>query len=151
MRLFESRLRSDKNQAKALELLHDQLQDYKANFIRQAMLPLLRDVIDFHDFAAEESKRTNGSTEDGSVDPQSKAFDHLRQRIVDVLEKYDVEAYRIPGPEFDRRAQHCVRTLPTNDESDDKKVASVGPIGFRNADSIIRKEQVIVFKYAPGL
>ena len=39
--LFESRIRSDEVQLKALERLHDQLREYKNNFIRQEMQPLL--------------------------------------------------------------------------------------------------------------
>ena len=55
--LFESRIRSDEVQGKALERLHDQVQEYKTNFVRQQMLPLLRDLIYCYDFAADEVKR----------------------------------------------------------------------------------------------
>jgi molecular chaperone GrpE (heat shock protein) len=71
--------------------------------------------------------------------------------VADVLSKYDVEPYRVPGPDFDRREQQCVRTVPTSVEADEKKIAAVGAVGFRLADQIVRKEQVTVYKYAPGL
>ena len=57
--LFESRLRSDEVQAKALERLHDQVREYKTNFVRQEMQPLLRDLIYLLRFAADEVERAN--------------------------------------------------------------------------------------------
>jgi molecular chaperone GrpE (heat shock protein) len=147
--LFEARIRSDEVQAKALERLSDQLRDYKVNFIRQEMQPLLRDLIYCYDFAADEADR---AIVDGPPPHEiAKAFHHLKQMVADVLAKYDVEPYRVSGQDFDRREQQCVRTVPTTVEADEKKVATVGVIGFRLAEQIIRKEQVTVYKYTPGL
>ncbi len=147
--LFESRLRSDEVQTKALERLHDQVREYKANFIRQEMQPLLRDLIFCYDFAADEVERANRGGPPPTAQETARAFDHLRQMVADVLAKYDVEPYRSPGPEFDRREQQCVRTVPTTVEADEKKVAAVGAVGFRLADLIVRKEQVTVYKHTP--
>jgi molecular chaperone GrpE (heat shock protein) len=149
--LFEARIRSDEVQAKALERLHDQLRDYKANFIRQEMLPLLRDLIFCYDFAADEHERARREGPPPTAQETARAFDHLRQMVADVLAKYDVEPYRVGGLDFDRREQQCVRTVPTGFEANEKKIAVVGAIGFRLADQIVRKEQVTVYKFTPGL
>jgi molecular chaperone GrpE (heat shock protein) len=148
--LFEARIRSDEVQGKALERLHDQVQEYKTNFVRQEMLPLLRDLIYCYDFAADEVERAQPAPAGPGSNETAQAFDHLRQMIADVLGKYDVVPYRSAGPEFDRREQQCVRTVPTNVALEEKKIAVVGAIGFRLADLIIRKEQVTVFKYSPA-
>jgi molecular chaperone GrpE (heat shock protein) len=149
--LFESRIRSDEIQAKALERLSDQLRDYKTNFIRQEMQPLLRDLIYCYDFAADEAERAGQEGPPPSPKEVAHAFNHLKQMVADVLAKYDVEPYRVEGPDFDRREQQCVRTVPTAIEADEKKIAVVGAIGFRLAEQIIRKEQVTVYKYAASL
>lgn len=149
--LFESRIRSDEVQAKALERLHDQLSDYKVNFIRQEMQPLLRDVIFCYDYAADELERAGRDGPPPTAQETARAFDHLRQMLADVLAKYDVEPYRAAGPDFDRREQQCVRTVPTGIEANEKKVAAAGAIGFRLGDQIVRKEQVTVYKYTPSL
>jgi molecular chaperone GrpE (heat shock protein) len=148
--LFESKIRSDETQSKALEKLHDQLRDYKANFIRQEMMPLLRDLIYCYDFADDEAVRARKDATPQTSEGTARTFDHLRQMVADVLAKYDVEPFRISGSEFDRREQQCVRTVPTGETADDKKVAAVGAIGFRLGEQIVRKEQVTVYKYAPG-
>jgi molecular chaperone GrpE (heat shock protein) len=152
--LFEARIRSDEVQAKALERLHDQLRDYKTNFIRQEMQPLLRDLIYCYDFAADEADRAGQEGNAPTPKEIAHAFNHLKQMVADVLSKYDIEPYRASTTEFDRREQQCVRTVPTAVEADEKKIAAIGAIGFRSADQIVRKEQVTVYKYnsalAPG-
>ncbi|MBV8309851.1 MAG: nucleotide exchange factor GrpE [Planctomycetaceae bacterium] len=145
--LFESRIRCDEVQVKALEHLHDQLREYKANFVRQEMQPLLRDLIYCYDTAAQEVERARASTAPIAAEDATAALDHVRQMIADVLAKYDMESYRVPGPAFDRREQQCVGVIDTDDVSADKQVATLGAVGFRTRDVIIRKEQVTVFKY----
>jgi molecular chaperone GrpE (heat shock protein) len=146
-RLFESRLSSDDVHAKTVERMHDQLNDYKANFIRQAMRPLFLDVIFCYDFVAEELKRARCGAP--AAEPQSAALvlEHVKQMIADLLLKYELEPYRAEGEHFDRRLQQCVQTVSTSVEADDKKIAGVGYVGFRSGESIIRKEQVSVYKF----
>jgi molecular chaperone GrpE (heat shock protein) len=81
----------------------------------------------------------------------AQALAHLKQMVEDVLFKYDVEPYRGETDEFDRKVQQCVQTVPTTNEADDKKVAAVGHVGFKSAsaETVIRKEQVTVYKYSP--
>jgi molecular chaperone GrpE (heat shock protein) len=145
--LFEARIRSDEVQAKALERLHDQVREYKANFIRQEMQPLLRDLIFCYDFADDEFEQAGRRELPASSVEMARAFGHIRQMVADVLAKYDVEPYRSAGPDFDRREQQCVRTVPTPIMADEKKIAAVGAVGFRIGDQIVRKEQVTVYKY----
>ena len=153
-RLFEARIASDEVQAKALEKLHDQVRDYRVNFVREEMKPLLRDLTFCYDYAAAEVEGARAATAgDGpppSAQDAARAFEHLLQMIADVLSKYDLEAFRTEGGTFDQKTQQCVRTVPTGVEADHKKIAAVGAIGFRSADLILRKEQVTVYKYTAG-
>jgi molecular chaperone GrpE (heat shock protein) len=67
--------------------------------------------------------------------------------LTDVLFKYDVEPYRSEDEFFDRTSQQCLRTVATNVEADDKKIAIRGVTGYREGKTILRKEQVTVYKY----
>jgi molecular chaperone GrpE (heat shock protein) len=146
--LFESRLQADEVQSKALERLHDQLQDYKSNFIRQALLPLLKEIIFCFDFVADVLNQSDASPSAANAETLAKAFPHVKQMLLDILFKNDVEPYRSESEEFDRKTQQCIKTVPTDQESQDKKIASRGVIGFRLGEAIIRKEQVTVYKYS---
>jgi len=149
--MFESRIFSDEFQSKALEKLHDQLEGYKANFVREEMKPLLRDLTFCYDFAAEELEGARASADNGATPAgHARAFEHLLQMIADMLAKYDIEPFRGEGDGFDLKTQQCVRTVPTGIEANHKKIAAVGSVGFRSSDLILRKEQVTVYRYTPG-
>jgi molecular chaperone GrpE (heat shock protein) len=138
--LFEDRLRSDAVQAEALRHLHDELRAYRDNFVRQALLPVLKDVMLCFDYASDELERAPA---------EAPALSHLREVLADLLFKYDVEPVRAAGDEFDPQTQHCVRAVPTADPARERKVAARGRAGFRDRAGLLRKEHVTVFKFTP--
>ena len=156
---FENRLRSAEVQGKIIERLHDELQQYKANFLRQALTPLLKEVIFCHDFVVQQEDKVR---QGGNVDAGVAALEAIRQMLVDVLFKFDVEPFRREeDPEtqvgaanvrmsipFDPRTQQCLRTLPTDQPELDKRIAARGACGFRSGETILRRELVSVYKYS---
>ena len=146
-RLFESRIHLDEVQAKAFEHLHDEMQSYKQGFVRQEMMPLLKDVIFCHDVVAKEVERLREQEPTIASEAALKAVEVVGQMLVDILYKYDIEPYRNETESFDPASQQCVGTETTGVEGDDKRIAKVGLIGFRSPDSIVRREQVTVYKY----
>lgn len=147
-RLFESRIHSDEVQGKALEKLHDELRSYKSNFIRQELLPFFKDVIFCHDFLAGEINRlASGGDAPNDNNDDLRALDHARQMLVDLLFKYDIEPYRGEGDQFDPKTQQCTKTMPTEIADKDKKIAAAVLPGFKSPDTILRREQVTVYKY----
>lgn len=151
---FDSRLRSDDVQGKTLERLHDELQQYKSNFVRQAMAPLLKEIIFCHDFVAQQHDRLKESE---SAESTGTALDAIRQMLVDALFKFDVEPFRCEeAPDdstadgavaFDPRTQQCLKTIPTDQPDLDKRIAARGACGFRSGETILRRELVSVYKY----
>jgi molecular chaperone GrpE (heat shock protein) len=146
---FAARIRSDEVQAKALETLHDDLKQYKANFVRQQMLPLLKEVIFCHDFVAAQVSRAAGEAQ-GESSPAASALAATRQMLLDLLFKYDVEPYQGESEMFDPKIQQCARTVPTGRAEADKTIAGRTQTGFRSPDGIVRREQVTVYKFTPG-
>ena len=146
---FVSRIRSDEVQAKALETLHDDLKQYKANFVRQQMLPLLKEVIFCHDFVASQIERAVGD-EANANGPTASALGATKQMLLDLLFKYDVEPYQGDGEQFDPKSQQCARTVPTGRAEADKTIAGRIQTGFRSPEGIVRREQVTVYKFTSG-
>lgn len=146
--LFESRLRSDDVQNRSLDRLLDELRDYKANFVRQQWQPLLREVIDCHDFAAKESQRLSAAESSG---PEASAsLGVLRQMLLDLLSRYDIEPYRHESELFDAKWQQCIKTVFSSNPEDDKRIAEQGVPGFRQGEQLVRREQVVVYKFKSG-
>jgi molecular chaperone GrpE (heat shock protein) len=141
--LFLSRLQSDELQAAALESLHDELKSYKHNFVRQATLSILKDVIHCYDFLTGEVERLR----DAPGDARS-SLEHACQVLLDLLFKHDVEPFRGEQPTFDRLVQQCVRVVPADSPEEDLKIVSRGAAGFREGGTVLRKEQVVVARYA---
>lgn len=148
--LFMTRLRSDEAQTRAFEKLHDELRDYKANFVRRQMLPLLKEVVFCHDFLSGEIERLHGS-DAASADPAAiRALETARQMLIDMMFKYDIEPYRAEGETFDPKWQQCARVIPTGRADADKTIAARGREGFRSPEAILRREQVSIYKFTPG-
>lgn len=150
---FDARMRSDEVQNRALDRLLDELRDYKSNFVRQQQQPLLREIIDCYDFATRESLRLSNPAPDGEAGTGTTgaaSLGVLSQMLIDLLSRYDIEPYRHDGPQFDGKWQQCVKTVPCDALERDKQVAETGAIGFRQGDLIIRREQVVVYKYRAG-
>lgn len=145
-RLYESRIHSDEVQARTLERLHQELQESRSQLMRAEMAPLLKDIIFCHDFVTREVERDDEQQEVH----WRKSFEMLGQMLLDVLFKYDVEPFRSEGDEFDRSQQQCVKTEHTTDSERDRRIATHGLSGFRSGDSIIRREQVTVYRFRPS-
>jgi molecular chaperone GrpE (heat shock protein) len=145
--LFSTRLRSDEAQARAVEKLHDELRQYKANFVRQQLLPMLKEVIFCHDFVSAHMERL---ASENIEQPGHRPLEATRQMLIDLLFKYDVEPYRSEGEPFDPKTQQCTHTIPIDRPEADKTVATRGLPGFRGPEGIVRREQVSVYKFTPG-
>lgn len=145
--LFTTRLRSDDAQARAVEKLHDELRQYKTNFIRQQLLPVLKEVIFCHDFVVAQMDRFASASEEK---PERAVLEATRQMLIDLLFKYDVEPFRTEEERFDPKTQQCTQTVPSPRTEADKTVATRGLPGFRGPEGIVRREQVSVYKFTPG-
>jgi molecular chaperone GrpE (heat shock protein) len=148
--LFHARLRNDEVQNRSLDRLLTELSDYKADFVRRRMLPLLREVIDCHDLAHRESRRlrtANGASPE--TEGARKSLEVVAQMLRDLLARHDVESYESEGPEFDPKSQQCTRTVPTEDRELDKRVAESIVPGFRSEGMLVRRELVAVYRHVP--
>jgi molecular chaperone GrpE (heat shock protein) len=147
--LFSTRFRSDEAQARAVEKLHDELRQYKTNFVRQQLLPLLKEVIFCHDFLTEQVARLAVESA-GTPDPALRALASAQQMLIDLMFKYDVEPFRSEGEQFDPKCQQCTQTVAADRTEDDRTIAARGLTGFRSPEGIVRREQVTVYKFTPG-
>ena len=142
--LYQSRIHGDEVQARVFDRLHDELQGYKQNFLRQETQPLLKDIIYCYDHA---SRELDAIRKDESRDELIAESLQIQSRmLLDVLSKYDIEPVRGESLQFDRKLQQCVGTIATSDRSLDKTIANRGLTGFTGGERILRREQVTVYK-----
>ncbi len=144
--LYASRIHSDEVQSKAIDRLHDELQEYKRSFVRQEMMPLFGDIIFCYDLACQYFHSASDCVE-GNIADGSNTLQALRQMLLDILEKYGLESYRGEGETFDSKVQYRTESVDTEVEENDKRIAERGVEGFRSGATLVRREQVSVYRY----
>lgn len=140
--LFEERLRYDEAKAKALDRLHAELDEHKERLRGEAMRPVFKALIQLYDNVCESVEVLDGAGR--------QHVEVLRDGLLDVLYRLDVEPIEDRVERFDRSFQAATRTEPASSPEDDWAIAKVVREGFRWQDRVLRPQQVVVRRYAPG-
>jgi len=135
--------------------LHEELQSYKSGLIRETMLPLLRNLILWHgkvtdqyDFYDKKQKEENADL--AVLFPVLlKEYKNLANGLEDLLYDYDIEQ-EMPavGEEFNPRIQKSVRTVETEDDTLNRKIAACINAGFRDTvtSRLLKQSEVAVYQ-----
>lgn len=148
---FDKKLLYDESKERQINRLHQELQGYKSDLVRQAVLPLVKEIIEFHAEIGRLIPEMRNKTEDEF--PRDQIFKRMEQLQEDVellLEHHDVEAYRAePGIVFDPRLHTMLRTntIPTDDPGLSGIVKDCTHPGFRYGERIVEKARVVVYKF----
>ena len=71
----------------------------------------------------------------------------IAEDLEDILNRQNIESYRVPGHEVDTRRQKIIQTMPTDDKSKDNLVAVRAADGYEKGDKVLRPERIKIFKY----
>ncbi len=140
--LFEERLRYDEAKAKALDRLHAELDEHKERLRGEAMRPVFKALIQLYDNVCESVEVLDGAGR--------QHVEVLRDGLLEVLYRLDVEPIAERVERFDRSFQAATRTEPAASPEADWGIAKVVREGFRWQDKVLRPQQVVVRRYAPG-
>jgi molecular chaperone GrpE len=142
---FDRELRAEATREKVVDRLHAELQEYKQGLLLGILKPVFIDLIQLHDdmgkmIAAE------GQAE-GEAARLLDWIQSFRQGIEDILYRQGVEPFHVEGDTFDPRRQRALSTVPTDDASKTKQVASRLRKGFQSGEKVIRPEMVTVYSF----
>ena len=141
---FDREIRAESTREKVVDRLHAELQEYKAGLILGILRPIFLDLIQLHD---DLGKMTTSTATDPT--PEVARLLDTQQAIEDILYRQGVETFTEPGDTFDPRRQRAMSTIPTDDPTLNKKVASRLRKGFQTGDKVIRPEFVSVHAHKP--
>lgn len=138
-RLGESQRLLDR-QSDLVDKLHAENQKLRAGELRDAQLPLVRDLLRLHD----DVERMRGATGDA---------DDLRvvqECLIDTLARNGIEPFAPDHEEaFDPRLHSASGVEPTEDEALDRSVAEVMRRGFRwDCGDVIRVAEVRAYRHS---
>ena len=138
---------NDKVKERAFEELYTELKQYKEDFVFQAEKPLLLDLLLFYDSL--NWFHQSLIKQEMSPDVIADSFQYIIDEFLEVLYRRDV----LPIEEsdtFDRRVHKAVKVRPTDDESQDYKIAQVLKRGFQRAEKLLRPEEVVIHRAQNG-
>jgi molecular chaperone GrpE (heat shock protein) len=127
-------------QSDLVDRLHAENQDLRAGELRNAQLPLVRDLVRLHDDVGRMRDTVGEHDDDLRV---------VQESLLDILARNGVEAYAPEhGEEFDPRMHAAAGTEPTADESLDKSVVEIVRRGFRwDSGDVIRVAEVRAYRF----
>lgn len=134
---------NDRVKERAFEELYTELKQYKEDFVFQAEKPLLLDLLLFYDslnwFHESLIKK------EMSPDVIADSFQYLIDEFLEVLYRRDVLPIEA-SETFDRKVHKAVKVRPTDDASQDYKIAQVLKRGFQRAEKLLRPEEVVIHR-----
>jgi molecular chaperone GrpE (heat shock protein) len=131
-------------QSDLVDRLHAENQELRAGELRNAQLPLIRDLVRLHD----DVERMRGAS--GQADHDLRV---VQESLLDVLARNGVVPYAPDqGEEFDPRLHAVAGTEPTTDGSLDRSVVGTVRKGFRwDSGDVVRVAEVRAYRHRkPG-
>jgi molecular chaperone GrpE (heat shock protein) len=127
-------------QSDLVDRLHTENQELRAGELRNAQLPLIRDLVRLHDDVGRMRDAAGEHDDDLRV---------VQESLLDTLARNGVEAYAPDrGEAFDPRLHAAAGTEPTAEESLDKTVIETVRRGFRwDSGDAIRVAEVRAYRY----
>ena len=128
------RLAYDEAKEQAFNRLYADLDAERKVSSGEMFKPILRDLVLLHDHVAEALRAV----------PDDANLNMVREGLLEVLYRADVEVLRAPDDKFDRAIQRATRTVDVEDAALDRTVAEVLKDGFTFRGMTLRPQEVVV-------
>lgn len=147
---FQSKIKYDQHKEKIIDDLHRELQEYKNDFIKSLISPVIIDIIHTIDGIA---KLVNGhkANDASELDPLKliKQMEGIAADLEEIIFRQGVESYNSDLLEFDAKRQRIITIETTNDPSKDRTISKKVLDGYKWEGKVLRQEMVNVYVYKP--
>lgn len=147
---FKSKIKYDQHKEKIIDNLHRELQEYKNDWIRNLLRPLIIDII--HTIDDVTKLAANHKSKDISeLDPLKliKQMEGISSDLEDILQRQGVEPFNCNQQEFNPKRQKIINTESIGDKSKDKTISRSIYNGYEWEGKVIRQEGVNIYVYKP--
>ncbi len=145
---FQNKLKLDAHKNKIIDNLHQDLQDYKDDFLKKYLKSIIMDVIQIIDnirkLAAHYSSRELVAND---LPKLLRLLESIPSDLEDLFYRHGVKPFSCEGNIFDPTRQRVLKTLKTPDASKDKTVAESLRPGYEWDGKVIRPEMVAACIY----
>jgi molecular chaperone GrpE (heat shock protein) len=142
----EARQEYDASKQKIIDRLDEEMKNYRDNFILQSQKPVFIDLILLYD---DMKKLMDTISQAESLDREEvlKNIDILKDELLEVLYRRDIELYEEHPERLDHRLHRTISTAECESEDDNNKVLKIARDGFKWNGKVLRAEEVIIAKY----
>ncbi len=149
LRAFEDKLAYDRAKERQIDRLHAELQEHKRDLVAKVKRPMIQGLVRLHDDLGKVIAALGRRTPE-ELTPQRffNAFDGFADDIELLLGQHGIEAFSVPGQEFDPRRQTALRTEATDDPDLAGTIAERLRSGFAEGETLLQKERVAVYAAA---
>lgn len=142
---FKNKIRLDEVKEKQFEVMMNELERYKSNFIFNAVQKrLFIEIIEISDKVADIMKVANA---EGSKEDLIKHIESLRKQFDQLFINQGIEKIVSKSDLFDGQVQEATDAVSTNVKEENQKVVEVLKEGYRFDQKLIRPQKVVVKKY----
>lgn len=142
---FKNKIRFDEVKEKQFEVMMNELERYKSNFIFNAVQKrLFMEIIEISDKVADIIKVANA---EGSKEDLIKHIESLRKQFDQLFINQGIERIVSKSDLFDGQVQEATDAVSTNVKEENQKVVEVLKEGYRFDQKLIRPQKVVVKKY----
>lgn len=143
---FEDKIKYDSSREAIIDRLHAELQEYKNDLALKILKPLVLDLIQFHDDLGKTvAARRERLDEPGAAAQLLEVLASYQTDVESMLYRNGIETFTTDQSDFDPKRQRVVKSVPTPDASQNKKVAERIRKGFQYEGRVLRPEMVNVF------
>ena len=145
---FRTKIEYDAHKNAIIDRLHAELQEHKGDLLRSMIEPVVLDLTQTWDNLQKLAAHYRDKTpSDVDVHAVLRLIADMPGHVEDVLVRQGVTLFQCDTDTFDPRRQRVVRTVPTGDQAQDRKVAERVRKGFEWVGRVIRPEMVAVYIY----
>ncbi len=145
---FEDKLKYDAHKNAIIDKLHEDLQEYKEDFLKKYVQSIIMDIIQIIDNIRKLVDHYQ-QQDPSDLDPR-KILDILKgipSDLEDLFLRQGVKPFTCEGNGFDPSRQRVLKTLTTGDKAKDKTVAESLRPGYEYEGQVIRPEMVAAYVY----
>ncbi len=145
---FSEKIKFDAHKNGIIDKLHEDLQEYKGDILKKYLQSIIMDIIQIVDNLRKLANHYV-ALDPSEIDPNKllEILKNIPSDLEDLFYRHGVRPFTGNGDEFDPSRQRVLKTLVTEDEEQDKRVAESLHPGYEWDGQVIRPEMVAAHIY----
>ncbi|MBO3459022.1 nucleotide exchange factor GrpE [Aetokthonos hydrillicola Thurmond2011] len=144
---FDAKIKYDDSKERTINLLHQELQDYRNDLNFQHLRPLVMELVSLYDDMSAIASKYGSLCQSQELNCVAGEISAFVQDIEDMVTRHGFEIYQTDSDIFDRTWQNAQKTEKTDNPDLDRHIASRVRKGLRYGERVVRPEIVTVYRY----